>query len=460
MIDEHPVDELYSDDEGRLDRQELLRRGAAAGLAVPTISVLFGAGNAFARSSSRPLTPTFYQWIYNNHPDIPGTINKAYGKTHSLDAKIAPVAGFGIERFVAEAKQKKSTWDVYVGTTPFVEMAQLAETGAIEPWDPYMPAAVKRDIIPSIFKEVHYQGKIYSWPFLLDIIVQARNSEIVQKAGLDPSHNPRTWDELISMAKTVVDKKAAPFGVTFDAHGWRSLAPITHTFSPNVYYGPGLFNFTSPAAVSALEVMKRMKELANPNVLEPGTTDGGVNNTPDEGAFAARQVAYYVKYQNAPIRFAATWPDPSKLRMAGLPKQPGGVGATVFWTTGAALFRYGENKQLAADYMRYLTYSQLLWRSSMGTGLKGKHVPAGQIPPYTSLWVNWAKNPPSWLPAWGPLVFNQLKVSRAIRTNKFGLQQFVIGQPYWEKYLTGDETNPRKALLAAKNAVYQQYKKS
>src|SRR5438034_5084678 len=313
MSDDYEVDELYTDDGGTFDRQELLRRGAAAGLAIPTISLLFGAKAAFARPSARALTPTFYQWIYNIHPDIPGAINKQYAKKHSLDAKIAPVQGFGIDRFVAEAKQKKSTWDVYVGMTPFVEMAQLIAAGVIEPWDKYMPASVKKDIIPSILKEVSYQGHIWSWPFLLDIIVQARNAELVQKAGLDPEHNPATWDELISMAKTVVDKKAAPFGVTFDAHGWRSLAPITHTFSPDVYYGPGLFDFTSDAALNALDVMKRMKELANPNVLEPGKTDAGVNDTPDEEAFAARQVAYYVKYQNAPIRFAATWPDPSQL---------------------------------------------------------------------------------------------------------------------------------------------------
>jgi ABC-type glycerol-3-phosphate transport system substrate-binding protein len=339
--------------------------------------------------------------------------------------------------------------------TPFVEMAQLIAAGVIEPWDTYMPAAVKKDIIPSILNEVTYQGHIWSWPFLLDIIIQARNGELVSKAGLDPEHNPATWDELITMAKTVVDKQAAPFGVTFDAHGWRSLAPITHTFSPDVYYGPGLFDFTAPAAVNALEVMKRMKELANPNVLQPGTTDGGVNNTPDEQAFAARQVAYYVKYENAPIRFAGTWPDPSQLRMAGLPKQPGGAGATVFWTTGAALFKYGQNKQAAAQYMKFLTYDTRIWKRSLGDPRHG----AGQLAPYSSLWTSWSKNPPSWMPKWGPVVFQQLKVSHAIKTNKFGLQQFVIGQPYWEKYLNGDEKNPRKALAAAKNAVYKQYKK-
>jgi multiple sugar transport system substrate-binding protein len=451
------IDPLAGDDEvgGGFTREELLRRGAAIGLAAPTLAFLFDAGVASA-ASGRPLTPTFYQWIYNNYPDIPGKVNKVYSKKHKLDAKIAPVQGFGIERFLAEAKQKKSTWDVYVGTTPFVEMAQLAETGAIEPWDPYMPAGVKKDIIPSIFKEVHYQGKIYSWPFLLDIIVQARNSEIVAKAGIDPEHNPKTWDEFIALAKQVVDKKAAPFGATFDAHGWRSLAPITHTFSTDVYYRPeGLFNFTHPAAVNALEVMKRIFEVGNPNMLEPGTVDAGVNTTPDEQVFAARQVAYYVKYQNAPIRFAATWPDPLKLRMAGLPKQTGGAGASVFWTTGAALFKYGQNKQLAADYMHFLTYNPVIWQSAANPKGGG-----GQLAPYLSLWNSWSKTKPSWVPTWWPLIFAQLKKSVAIHTNKFGLQQFVIGQPYWEKYIKGDEKNPRKALLAAKNAVYKEFKKA
>ena len=41
----------------------------------------------------------------------------------NLNFQIAPVQGFGIDRFVAEARDKSSTWDVYVGMTPFVEMS-------------------------------------------------------------------------------------------------------------------------------------------------------------------------------------------------------------------------------------------------------------------------------------------------------------------------------------------------
>jgi len=46
-----------------------------------------------------------------------------------------------------------------------------------------------------------------------------------------------------------VSSKAAPFGAVFDAHGWRSLAPITHTFSTDVYTPDGLFDFTNENTV-------------------------------------------------------------------------------------------------------------------------------------------------------------------------------------------------------------------
>jgi ABC-type glycerol-3-phosphate transport system substrate-binding protein len=440
---------------GGMSRADVLKRGAAAGAGVYGLSALFGAGTALAGMEARALTPTFYQWIYGLYPDIPAKINKDYNKLHRLDAKIAPVQGFGIDRFVAEAKKKKSTWDVYVGMTPFVEMAALIESGTIEPWDKYIPKSVLNDLIPSIRAEATYQGHIWSFPFLLDIIIQAWNGEIVKKAGLDPNSKPKTWDQFIANAKKVVSSKAAPYGAVFDAHGWRSLAPIAHTFSTNVYTPAGLFDFTSDAAVNALEVMKRMMEVAPKNILEEGKVDGGVNTTPDEEAFAGRQAAYYVKYQNAPTRFAGTWPDPKVLHIAGLPKASSG-GGTVFWNTGAALFKYGQNKQLAANYMEFLTRDVRIWQHALGKDVRGA---SGQLSPYKSDWAKWTKSRPSWIADWAFTVRNELATSKAIRTHKFGLTQFVIGKPAWEEYLRGNESDPKKALAKARDLVLAEVKK-
>ena len=43
--------------------------------------------------------------------------------------------------------------------------------------------------------------------------------------------------------------------------------------------------------------------------------------------------------------------------------------------------------------------------------------------------------------------------ARAIDTHLFGLQQFFIGQPIWETYLKGEESNPRAALEKVAAAV-------
>jgi len=420
---------------------------AAAPAAAPTTAPAQAA-------STRPLTPTFYQWIVDLHPSLPA-VNDTYKQTAPLNFQIAPVQGFGIDRFVAEAKDKSSTWDVYVGMTPFVEMTALIQADVIEPWDNYIPKDVVADIIPSIRDECTVNGKLYSWPFLLDIITMGWNKGQSDMAGITAM--PMNWDELLADGKQIIDKKAAPYGIVFDAHGWRSLAPIAHSISSKVYTSDLFFDFNSDVALQSLEIMKNMKALSAPNILSVGTTDAGVNNTPDEDAFAAQQAAYFVKYQNAPLRFAATWPDPSKLQLGPLPKAKGGEGSTVFWTTGACLFKYGQNKDKAAEYMKTLTFNEGIWKDSIA-GTPTAH--PGQIPPYQSFYTKWNQSKPTWWQDWVPLVLDQLKVAKAIPNQKFGLTQFIIGQPEWEKYLTGEQPDPKVAMKGAWDAVQAEAKKS
>lgn len=494
--EEHLIHELLRNQlrTGQINRRQFIQNMLVAGLGLGGVSVLSACGAAPAATpaaekaaateapkkeeaapateaakeeassgaaGARPLTPTFYQWIVDLHPGLK-PLNEKFGE---LDAQIAPVAGFDVARFVAEGKNKQSTWDVYVGMTPFVEMAALIKADVIEPWDNYIPKEVLDDMIPAIREECTVDGKLYSWPFLLDIIVGSYNSAITTKAGIEDKP-PADWDEYLANSKTVLDKGAARYGCTFDAHGWRSVCPITHSISTDTYYmmdgdksGVPLFDFTSEYALQALEIMKQMLDLSSANALQPGATDGGVNQTPDEVAFAAQQVAYYIKYQNAPLRMAGTWPDPSALRLTGLPKAKGGEGATVFWTTGACLFKWGQNKERAAEYMRAITYDTQIWKDSIAGSASGH---PGQLPPFKSIYAAWEKEKPDWLQkeTWVPLIRAQLDVAKAIPNHSFGLQQFIIGQPLWEKYLKGEEKDPKAAMQAAKDAVAAEVKKA
>ena len=436
---------------GEIDRRQFLTNSLVAGLGMAGVSAATKFGVRPAWAQDRPLTPTFYQWIEDLHPSIP----QVNAKFPGINYQIAPVEGFGIERFVAEAKNGESTWDVYVGQTPFVEMSAMLEGDVIEPWDNYIPKDVLDDIIPSIRDENMIDGKMYGWPFLLDVIGTGWHSGHTTKAGV-PDAAPATWDDYLANAKAVMDSGAAPFGATFDSHGWRSLAPFTHSMSTNAWTSENLFDFTSDPAVEALKLMKNIMAVSHPDILLEGASDGGVNGTPDEVAFGAQNVAYYTKYFNSPLRFATYWDDPKLLHLGPLPKFSNGEGSTVFWTTGVALFKHGKNKEKAAEYIKALTYDQQIWKDSI-LGTSASH--PGQLPPYKSIYADWDANKPDWLPAFVALVRGQLDKAKAIPNHVFGLQQFVIGKPYWETFLKGEEADPKAAMQKVMDAVKAEMKR-
>ena len=437
--------------QGKIDRREFLTRSMVAGLGMAGVGTVSKSLLTPALAQDRPLTPTFYQWIQDLHPGIKGVNEKFPG----INYQIAPVEGFGIERFVAEAKNKESTWDVYVGQTPFVEMTAMIKADVIEPWDNYIPKDVLDDIIPSIREECTVNGKMYGWPFLLDVIGNSWHSGITTKAGVADTA-PMTWDEHLANAKAIVESKAAPYGATFDNHGWRCVAPMTHSMSSKVYTSEGLFDFTSDAAIEALVLMKKIMALSHPDILLEGASDGGVNGTPDEVAFAAQRVGYMTKYFNAPLRMATYWEDPKALHLGPLPKFSNGEGSTVFWTTGCALFKHGKNKEKAAEYIKALTYDMQIWKDSIA-GTQSGH--PGHLPPYKSIYAGWDANKPDWMLDFVSLVRGQLDKAKAINNHLFGLQQFVIGKPIWETYLKGEEADPKVAMTKVMEAVQAEMKR-
>ena len=103
-----------------------------------------------------------------------------------------------------------------------------------------------------------------------------------------------------------------------------------------------------------------------------------------------------------------------------------------------------------------LTYDPQIWQDSIA-GTPTAH--PGQLPPYKSLYAEWDATPPDWMPPFVGLVRGQLDRARAINNHLFGLQQFVIGQPVWETYLKGEESDPRVALQNVTDAVQAEMKR-
>ena len=280
------VRQLYRDAlSGKLNRREVFQRGIALGLSANVIGMLalnaVKVPSAFAAEEGKP-TATFYDWMLNLHPRI-----TSLGEEQGVDIQTAPTENFGNDRFIAEGLQKNSTWDFYGGVTPFLEMIGLVDSGTIEPWTQYVPADLTSDFVPATLTEGTYKGQFYVWPLLLDICVQMRHADLVQKAGLDPEASPATWDEFIANGQKVMDSKAAPYGIVFDHRDWRSLIPVTHSISIDVYdKDTGLFQYASDPALEALEILKRMMPLAPADLLTADAVDNTVH--PDRGRLRCR----------------------------------------------------------------------------------------------------------------------------------------------------------------------------
>jgi multiple sugar transport system substrate-binding protein len=418
-----------------LDRATFLRRGAfIVGL------VLGGrAAPALAAAASRV---AFADWMLRFFPQLLSAARPGATET------------WWEPRFVNDARRHEADADVYVGLTPFDDMTRLVDKHVLAPWQ-VMPGSVRNDMPDVVVKEGTIDGQLYNWPLLLDVTVLGWNAELVARAGLDPARPPQTWDELIAAARRVVRSGAAPYGCTFDPRPWRSLVPVTYSFDANVYDEHGLFDYRSDATRAALEVLRQLSELANPDIFTGPATQGSTAHdptSPDEAVFRSGLAAYYVKYQNAPVRMAASWRDPGQLVLARLPRPPGGAGKTVFWTTGIGLLRYGRNAAAAARYARAISYGEAIWRASLATGRES----VGELPVFEKLWHDWQEQPPPWL-GWAEAVWAQLEHGHAepIPPSRLGAQQFGKAQQHaLNAYLDGSRLSAKKALKLAAASVH------
>jgi hypothetical protein len=109
--------------------------------------------------------------------------------------------------------------------------------------------------------------------------------------------------------------------------------------------------------------------------------------------------------------------------------------------------------------MRSLTFNDQIWQDSIAGSSSGH---PGQLPPFLSVNEKLQQDNPDWFQkeAWVPLIFEQLKVAKAIPNHAFGLQQFILAQPVWEKYLKGESTDAMAVMQEAKDLVAAEVKKA
>ena len=449
---------------GQTTRAAFMKRAAQLGLSATAIGAFVQAYNPRTAKAdvedsvagSRAAAPGvanlgFYQWILDFNPQIkPLTAEyNAKNKGAQVHIDVAPTTNFSTQKFLLEAGRKTSSWDTYVGMTPFVEMAQLHAAGALEPWDAYMPASVKNDMPKSVQDEGTIDGKMYDWPILLDLSSVQWRKSFFKAAGI--TAGPATWEEYTDIARRISAKKLhnkggdLVAGATYDWHPWRSLMPVVHSISLDVYTKEGYPDFKNPVYAQAFEILKGIVPYAPKDFFATGTAvEAG---TIDEVAMKSSRVAMIFKYANTSVHASNVWQGVGHIADMGLSKLPkpakGGAGGSVFWDSGAGLFKYGSNKQAVANWLTFLLNDERFWSKEVVT--------SGQIPPFNSVYGKIKGMTPDWIYQ----VQGQLALSKAIPNSVYGFSLGLNGvlPPIFLDYLKGKTT--AQAALAKADADFK-----
>lgn len=94
-----------------------------------------------------------------------------------------------------------------------VWMPKLAKTGMLVDLSKLVGEINYEDFYPEMRKVGVYDDKIYSLPVSANNLQLFYNKDIFRAAGLDPEKPPKTWDELVEMAKKCTDPDKGIWGM-------------------------------------------------------------------------------------------------------------------------------------------------------------------------------------------------------------------------------------------------------
>ena len=289
-------------------------------------------------------------------------------------------------------------------------LLSLKETGG-------EPAGVD-DFVPRFLDRIRYDGKklyqgdLYGLPINGDVNVMYYNTDLFEKAGLDPNKPPQTWDEFLAAAKALTKDGVygtAWMGVQGDASTW---AWATYLFSE----GGDFFDennhpvFNSEAGVKALQMIVDM--IHKDQVMPPSVPSWDYDQI--NAAFPQGRVAmvinwpYMLALANDPAQSAVA----GKVKIALAPKGetygvPGGGWKWLIAKSSkypAEALKFIEFAT-SADFQTYMVekYSQLPTRTSVYESMKAKH-------PDDYTWQVWqdafsqaARFMPVQYPEWGEI---------------------------------------------------------
>jgi multiple sugar transport system substrate-binding protein len=150
---------------------------------------------------------------------------------------------------IASAIAAKQTPDVsMIGTT---WQGEFAKTGAL---DPTPPDLIKSDaFFPGAWETTQVNGTSFGVPWYVETRALYYRTDIATKAGVTSA--PKTWDDLLAMAKAMQAKGGAKWGIYLQpgkTGSWQTLMPFAWSNGASIADDKS-YTFDSPQMTEALQ---------------------------------------------------------------------------------------------------------------------------------------------------------------------------------------------------------------
>ncbi|HZU77434.1 MAG TPA: ABC transporter substrate-binding protein [Dehalococcoidia bacterium] len=253
---------------GRMSRRQFLHRAGVAGAAMAGLGLARTAGAApAARGIPTVLRGASAVELSYFYPiGVAGPLSKimqgmvdAFNAAHPDIRVKASFTGSYVDTTTKVVTQVQANNPPDVAVMLATDLQSLIDLNAIIPVGDLKPSGDEtfdpKDYYPAFFQDTQLDGKTWSVPFQRSTPVLYYNKDAMQKADLDPTKPPQTWDDLVSDSKKIMSAKAAKWGVEIPTSGtaywlFQSLA---------IEAGQDLngadrthVNFDTPAATEAL----------------------------------------------------------------------------------------------------------------------------------------------------------------------------------------------------------------
>ena len=334
-----------------LNREQFLRRvgrGTAAVTAVLTMPAALASGVAHAAgptAGTRTLNVTWYsnvtplkQWQTVLHGFA------AHTGAHVNYIPLPSVFGDWVQKLTTGLSAGYTGYDV-LWLDDFMT-ATFSKAGWLEPLDTRLPSSLPRTATPALVQTSTRDGHLYRMPGIADDVLFFYRKDLLARAGLTV---PRTWQEIVKVGKALT--KGGRYGLGFAGKNGN-----TELFNELCYWmgqaGASPLHLKTPAARHTLRFIHDM--LYTHKIMPPDTVTNDYTSL--LAAFQDGRIAMWPVWDSllgAALQGNATIPR-GALAISTPPHGPVD-NSTITGAGGWSISKYSPNKDLAAQFLQYVT---------------------------------------------------------------------------------------------------------